>query len=132
MPCLQFRLFVGLISSVQPTAVRKKNAAMRALAAQQAAVAAEDEEDDGELDEMPNASLPKRETNINVRTGPDDPSASGSSANPTGQYSEEERQHRREYFREVRDTKMDRFLNDPENVVKVFFSNYASDRGDLR
>ena len=112
--------------------MRKKNAAMRALAAQQAA-AAEDEEDDDELDEMPNASLPKRETTINVSTsGADVPAANGSSASLTSQYSEEERQHRREYFREVRDTKMDRFLNDPENVVKVFFSNYASDRGDLR
>ncbi|PIL37479.1 hypothetical protein GSI_01173 [Ganoderma sinense ZZ0214-1] len=127
----KFRLFVGLISSVQPTAVRKKNAAMRALAAQQAA-AAEDDDDDDELDEMPNASLPKREATINVRTGgADDPAAPGQSAKPTGQYTEEERQHRREYFREVRDTRMDRFLNDPENVVKVFFSNYASDRGDL-
>nr|VWP00877.1 Chitinase [Ganoderma boninense] len=127
----KFRLFVGLISSVQPTAGRKKNAAVRALAAQQAA-AAEDDEDDDELDEMPNVSLPKREATINVRTGGvDDAGAPGASANPTSQYSEEERQHRREYFREVRETRIDRFLNDPENVVKVFFSNYASDRGDL-
>ncbi|KAI1796038.1 hypothetical protein LXA43DRAFT_1079656 [Ganoderma leucocontextum] len=127
----KFRLFVGLISSVQPIAVRKKNAAMRALAAQQAA-AVDDDADDEELDDMPNASLPKKETTINVATGGADvPAAPGQGANATGQFSEEQRQHRREYFREVRDTKMDRFLNDPENVVKVFFSNYASDRGDL-
>ena len=115
-----------MISTIQPFSARKKNAAQRALDAQQTAAAADDDED---LDEMPNARLPKESE---ATTMISDPANSASASPPEPPLSDEQRQHRREYFREVRDTKMDRFLNDPENVVKVFFSNYASDRGDIR
>ncbi|TBU22294.1 hypothetical protein BD311DRAFT_154038 [Dichomitus squalens] len=117
----KFRYFVGLISNIQPLSARKKNAAAQQTTA---------DDGDEELDEMPNARLPKEATiavakSADIPAGPDVLPASGPAR------TEEERQHRREYFREVRDTRMDRFLNDPEDVVKVFFSNYASDRGDI-
>ena len=109
--------------------MRKKNTASHAMAAQQAGT--DDDGDDEELDEIPNARLPKEAT-ITVAQSEEIPVAPSGPAAGGPVRTEEERQHRREYFREVRDTKMDRFLNDPENVVKVFFSNYASDRGDIK
>ena len=99
------------------------------MAAQQAGT--DDDGDDEELDEIPNARLPKEAT-ITVAQSEEIPAAPSGPTAGGPVRTEEERQHRREYFREVRDTKMDRFLNDPENVVKVFFSNYASDRGDIK
>ena len=98
------------------------------MAAQQAGT---DDGDDEGLDEIPNTCLLKEAT-ITVAQSKEIPVALSGPAAGGPVRTEEERQHRREYFREVRDTKMDRFLNDPENVVKVFFSNYASDRGDIK
>ena len=98
LSCLQFHSFIGLVGGVQPAIVHKKNPAMCALTAQQAA-AAEDKE---ELDEMPDMSLPKRETTINVLTSEVDvPAANGSSANPTSQYSDEEHRRHCEQFCKV-------------------------------
>ena len=98
LSCLQFYSFIGLIGGVQPAIVHKKNPAMCTLTAQQAAVA----EDEEELDEMPDTSLLKRETTINVSTSEVDiPATNGLSTNPTSQYSDEEHQHHCKQFREV-------------------------------
>ncbi|KAI0775885.1 hypothetical protein BD413DRAFT_602425 [Trametes elegans] len=125
----RWRLYIGLISGLQPPASRKKNAAMRdALAALAEAPA---DSDDDEEDEMPNARPPK-EANVVVindegHTGPS--TAKQPAPGPRSGFSEQQRQQRREYYREVRDTKMDRFLNDPETAVKIFLSGYYRDRG---
>ncbi|KAI0371610.1 hypothetical protein BV20DRAFT_941736 [Pilatotrama ljubarskyi] len=121
----RFRLYIGLISGMQPPASRK-NAQMRdALEAMAEAPA--DEEDDEEEDEMPSARPPKE---ANVVAANDE--GAPRTLPPTGPkpwVTEEQRQQRREYYREVRDTKMDRFLNDPETAVKIFLSGYYRDRG---
>ena len=125
----QFRIFVGLITSLQPPVIRKKNAAMRHLMAQQRE---EDEDEDEEFEEMANVGPPKMRT-VGVTTGEGGSGAPQGAAPhppPSGQvWTEEQRQQRREYYREVRDTRMDRFLNDPEKTIKIFFSGYYRDRG---
>ncbi|KAI0355343.1 hypothetical protein OH77DRAFT_1496072 [Trametes cingulata] len=122
----RFRLYIGLISGMQPPASRKKNAQMRDALAAMAEPPADDE-DDEEEDEMPNARPPK-EANVVVANDEGAPRAVPPSQPKPG-VTEEQRQQRREYYREVRDTKMDRFLNDPETAVKIFLSGYFRDRG---
>ncbi|RPD66786.1 hypothetical protein L226DRAFT_476665 [Lentinus tigrinus ALCF2SS1-7] len=116
-----FRVFLGLIASVQPPAARKKIAAInQAMAAQQEAY---DDDVDGE-DEMPNASAPKERT---VLIG--DQNESRNASNPLPSSTAEESQKRSEYYREVRNEKSDRFLNDAEKCIKIFLSGYYRDRG---
>ena len=74
------------------------------MAAQQAGT--DDDGDDEELDEIPNARLPKEAT-ITVAQSEEIPVAPSGPAAGGPVRTEEERQHRREYFREVRGTKMD-------------------------
>ena len=58
------------------------------------------------------------------------PTATRGAIPPPGHpLTDEQRAHLREYRREVRDTRMDRFLNDPEKAIKIFFSGYYRDRG---
>ncbi|KAI0329570.1 hypothetical protein GY45DRAFT_1252684 [Cubamyces sp. BRFM 1775] len=123
----RWRLYIGLISGLQSPASRKKTAAIKNALAAMDEAPAEDDEDEDE-DEMPNARLPK-ETNVLVTNEENVSSSQGPLLRTNSTYTEEQRQQRREYFREVRDTKMDRFLNDPENAVKIFFSGYYRDRG---
>ncbi|KAH9899498.1 hypothetical protein C8Q73DRAFT_638885 [Cubamyces lactineus] len=123
----RWRLYIGLISGLQTPASRKKTAAIRNALAAMAEAPADDDEDDDE-DEMPNARPPK-EANVLVTNEENASSAQVPLPQTNSTYTEEQRQQRREYFREVRDTKMDRFLNDPENAVKIFFSGYYRDRG---
>ncbi|KAI0737732.1 hypothetical protein C8Q80DRAFT_1114829 [Daedaleopsis nitida] len=118
-----FRVFTGLLSSVKPAASRKKVIDTQP----------DDGEDDGdEEDEMPNAGPPKERTIPVVESTPMDaatvlPKPNVAAHSP--ELTQEEREHRREYFLEVRDTKTDRFLNDPENCIKIFLSGYFRDRG---
>ena len=118
---MQFRVFLGLIGSVQPPAVRRAQAALnQAMAAQ-----AEHDDDDDE-DEMPNAGSSKERTIlIGDQSMPDAPYPPP----PSSTMTEEERQQRREYYHEVRNVKSDRFLNDAESCVKIFLSGYYRDRG---
>ena len=44
-------------------------------------------------------------------------------------FTEDERQARREDFREARDTRMDTFFNETDHCVKVFFSSYYREKG---
>ncbi|KAI0650384.1 hypothetical protein C8Q79DRAFT_998242 [Trametes meyenii] len=123
----RWRLFLGLISSMQPPASRKKHAAMRDAFAAMAEAPADDDDDDDE-DEMPNARPPKAARVVVTN----DEEGSRAQTAPTAskpRFTEEQHQQRREYFREVRDTRMDRFLNDPEKTVKIFLSGYYRDRG---
>ena len=120
----QFRHFTGLISSITPPAARKKGLPN-----------VPDPGDDGDDDdELPEVSSPKERT-ITVVDGDQ---ASGSAPTripsndsrfPPSPLTDEQREQRREYYREVRDTRKDRFLNDPESCTKIFFSGFYRDRG---
>ncbi|KAI0722278.1 hypothetical protein C8T65DRAFT_704801 [Cerioporus squamosus] len=118
-----FRVFLGLISSIQPPAVRKKNAAINQAMAQQQEQHDEEEEEE---DEMPNAGPPKERT---VMVGDENSPRSAPNPLPSSSMTEEDRQMKREYYREVRNEKSDRFLNDAEKCVKIFLSGYYRDRG---
>ncbi|KAI0677197.1 hypothetical protein C8Q78DRAFT_1073923 [Trametes maxima] len=122
----RWRLFLGLISSMQPPASRKKHAAMRDALAAMAEAPADDDDDDE--DEMPNARPPKAARVVVTNDEEGSPAQPPPNASKPV-FTEEQRQQRREYFREVRDTRMDRFLNDPEKTVKIFLSGYYRDRG---
>ncbi|KAI0832784.1 hypothetical protein BC628DRAFT_1407181 [Trametes gibbosa] len=122
----RWRLYIGLITGMQHPASRKKTAAIRdALAAAAEAPTADDEDEE---DEMPNARPPK-EASIVVAEGENAPAQRIQPSEPKPGVTEEVRELRREYYREVRDTKMDRFLNDPEAAVKIFLTGYYRDRG---
>ncbi|KAI9000675.1 hypothetical protein BD414DRAFT_472396 [Trametes punicea] len=125
----RWRLYIGLISGMQPPASRKKNAAIRDALAAMAEAPADDDDDDDE-DEMPE-TRPPQEASVLVTNdeGADVSAIHAPLTQPKPGFTEEERQQRREYYREVRDTKIDRFLNDPETAVKIFFSGYYRDRG---
>lgn len=120
---LQFRLYIGIISSIQPSIGRKR---MQQTQAMQTAMEEEfeDEEDDvngkpkeqqvvmvneeqAKVIEEQQQSYPPRRTDL----------------------SEEERQLRREYFREERDSRMDAFFDDTEKNIKIFLSSYFRDKG---
>ncbi|KAI0638537.1 hypothetical protein C8Q77DRAFT_439030 [Trametes polyzona] len=122
----RWRLYIGLISGLQNPVSRKKKAAIRDALSAMAEAPADD--DDDEEDEMPNARPPK-EANVVVTNDEDVPAQQLPPGQPKPGVTEEQRQQRREYYREVRDTKMDRFLNDPETAVKIFLSGYYRDRG---
>ncbi|KAI9064890.1 hypothetical protein FKP32DRAFT_1591102 [Trametes sanguinea] len=125
----RWRLYIGLISGMQPPATRKKNSQIRdALAAM---AEAGDDDDDEEEEEMPATRPPKTAdvvvTNEEQAPANSVPATQTQTSKPF--FTEEQRQQRREYFREVRDTRSDRFLNDPEQAVKIFLSGYYRDRG---
>ncbi|CDO69572.1 hypothetical protein BN946_scf184759.g12 [Trametes cinnabarina] len=128
----RWRLYIGLISGLQPPASRKKNAQIRdALAAMGEAPEDDADDDEGE-EEMPPTRPPKQAEVVvtnDENARPVAPTTQPASKPFFSEFSEEERQQRREYFREVRDTRMDRFLNDPETAVKIFLSGYYRDRG---
>ncbi|OSD04489.1 hypothetical protein PYCCODRAFT_1364032 [Trametes coccinea BRFM310] len=123
----RWRLYLGLISGMAPPATRKKNSQMRdALAAM---AEAGDDDDDDEEEEMP-ATRPPKKADVVVTNDDNIPAKAAPAVQPSKPFfTEEQREQRREYFREVRDTKADRFLNDPETAVKIFLSGYYRDRG---
>ncbi|KAH9854986.1 hypothetical protein C2E23DRAFT_867081 [Lenzites betulinus] len=123
----RWRLYIGLITGMQHPASRKKNAAFREALAATGEAAAEADDDDDE-DEMANVRPPK-ETNVVVAEGEDASGQRIPPPEPKPGVTEEQRQQRRDYYRELRDTKMDRFLNDPEAAVKIFLTGYYRDRG---
>ncbi|TFK92856.1 hypothetical protein K466DRAFT_479718 [Polyporus arcularius HHB13444] len=116
-----FRVFIGLISSIQPPAVRKMNAAMNHAMAQQ-----QEQNDEEEEEEMPNAGLPKERT---ILVGDEQSPRNAPNPLPPTSMTEEDRQMKREYYREVRNEKSDRFLNDAEQCIRIFLSGYFRDRG---
>lgn len=111
---------------MQPPATRKKNSAMRDAFAAMAEAPGDDDDDDDE--EMP-ATRPPKEASVLVSNDEDAPRPPLPPSQPKPGVTEEQKQQRREYYREVRDQKMDRFLNDPEKAVKIFLSGYYRDRG---
>ncbi|KAL6309820.1 hypothetical protein BKA93DRAFT_821530 [Sparassis latifolia] len=120
-----FRLYIGIISNIQPPMSRKRAAMFHAAVADAEAEA--DSEDDDEAED--GAKPPPRERRVALidedlaravqeqrfvdRRPPDT----------------EERQARREYFREAKDQRMDAFFNDTERDIRVFFSAYFRDKG---
>ena len=116
---------------MQPPIVRKKNAAMHNLMT----AAAQDDDGDDELDEMPNMTPPKSlpvDADAGQKAAPPQGLMPGLIPPPGEPLNEEQRQLLREYRREVRDTRVDRFLNDPEGTIKIFFSGYYRDRSMAR
>ncbi len=118
---VQFRVFIGLISSIQPPAVRKMNAAMNHAMAQQ-----QEQNDEEEEEEMPNAGPPKERT---ILVGDEQSPRNAPNPLPPSSMTEEDREKKREYYREVRNEKSDRFLNDAEQCIRIFLSGYFRDRG---
>lgn len=111
---------------MQAPATRKKNSAMRDAFAAMAEAPGDDDDDDDE--EMP-ATRPPTEASVLVSNDEGASPRSLPPSQPRPGVTEEQRQRRREYYREVRDQKMDRFMNDPEKAVKIFLSGYYRDRG---
>ncbi|KAI0758057.1 hypothetical protein C8Q74DRAFT_1373105 [Fomes fomentarius] len=119
----RFRLFVGLISSMDTPIARK----FKAHARKEQEEALQDEREDGELDELPNVPQPSQQQR--AVTVVDDPMPPQMTSFPPSPLTDEQKQQRREYFRELRDTRMDWFLNAPEPDVKIFFSGYYREIG---
>ncbi|KZT05598.1 uncharacterized protein LAESUDRAFT_681115 [Laetiporus sulphureus 93-53] len=97
-----FRLYVGIISSVNPPVSRKT------LQTMQAQNVSDDDDDDDE--------------------DADDPKVKESQAAVTDE--EKERAHELgDNFLEAKDLHMDNFLNDTEKNIKIFFSSHFRDKG---
>ena len=136
----QFRIFIGLMSPGPSPADRRKTAALRNLAAAQAAAGGGDSEDDEEFD-MPNLRPPSRPAAATTATNQGDGDGEGGGEGdpataatrplppPGTPMTAEQRDKLREYRREVRETRTDRFLNNPEETISIFFSGYYRDRG---
>lgn len=128
---LQFRLYIGLISSIQPAPGVRRMRDVRRAAEAEAEAEAEGESDDDSDDAMEGGTKPDRQVNVldeeQARAVQDEKIRNAPPKR--GPFNEEERQVRRENFREARDTRMDTFFNDADSCVKVFFSSYYREKG---
>ncbi|CCL98262.1 uncharacterized protein FIBRA_00256 [Fibroporia radiculosa] len=118
-----FRLYVGIISSIQPPASRKRLQQMQA--AQAAADADEDDDDDDDF-----ATVEPQERQVAMV---DEQQARAIVDERLAQTKmpqmDEERQLRRENFREAKESRMDAFFNDTETNIKIFLSSHFRDKG---
>ncbi|KAH9927540.1 hypothetical protein B0H21DRAFT_894859 [Amylocystis lapponica] len=113
----QFRLYVGIISSVHPPPSRKSMQMMR-----EAEQEVEDDDADADPREQPVVVVDDEKTM---------PPAGAPRHAPHHKPDEtdEARELQREHFREAKDLCIDTFFNDTEKDVKVFFSSYYRDKG---
>lgn len=118
-----FRLFIGTLSSLQPAIGRKR---MQQL---QAAFPADDDDDDDD-DEVTPPTRPREQKVMKVNEEQARAIEEQRPIEPRqSHYTPEQREQRKEYFREAKDARMDFFFNDTEASIKTFFSSYFRDKG---
>ncbi|KAH9938054.1 uncharacterized protein B0H18DRAFT_866225 [Fomitopsis serialis] len=123
-----FRLYIGLISSIQPPPGVKRMKQLQAMT--EAAEGGGDSDDDSDDAMGGNAKPEKPVTIVDEERARAIQEETVRSAPPKrSPFTEEERQTRRENFREAKDSRMDTFFNDTDNCMKVFFSSYFRDKG---
>lgn len=118
-----FRLYIGIISSIQPSIGRKR---MQQMQAMQTAMEEESEDEEEDVNGKPKE---RQVVMVNEEQAKVIEGQQQSYPPRRTDLSEEERQLRKEYFREERDSRMDAFFDDTEKNIKIFLSSYFRDKG---